>query len=224
MRSKIVLIGDSLISNISRYHDVWSEYFSKHNTLNFGIPGDKIQNLLGNIKNLKFPSNSTLSCIFILCGTSNVDQNSPEEIVSGLISFVISVQAQCHRAKVVIIPLLPRDKKFSLRRGNINIIKWLWESECPKHNLNTYNHELERLNADGSLNESLFYSDNLHLVKEEIELLAKEIVAFYKSLKSHNYPTARSYKNASSFYLKNYDSPTLETCCSNYTSSKAKLN
>ena len=142
------------------------------------------------MKNLKFPSNSTLSCIFILCGTNNVDHNSPEEIVSGLISSGISVQAQFHRAKVVIIPLL-RDKRFSLRRGNINIINSLLESECSKHILYTYNHEPEWLNADGSLNKSLFYSDNLHLVKEGNERLTKEIVAFYKSLKSHNYHTAR---------------------------------
>ena len=130
--SDILLIRDSLISNISRYQDVWSEHFSKHNTLNFGIPGDKIQNLLWRIKSMRLPSNSTLSCIFILCGTYNVDHNSPEEMVSGLISSGISVQAQCHRAKVVIIPLLPRDKKFSLGRGNINIIILLLESECPK--------------------------------------------------------------------------------------------
>ena len=56
------------------------------------------------------------------------------------------------------------------------------------------------LNADGSLNESLFYSDNL--VKEGNELLAREIVAFYKSLSSHIYPTARSYKSvAVPYYL-----------------------
>ena len=47
------------MSNISRYQDVWSEYFSKHNTLNVGIPGEKIQNLLWKIESLKFPSNLT---------------------------------------------------------------------------------------------------------------------------------------------------------------------
>ena len=40
--SNISLIGDSLISNITRYEDVWFEYFSEHNRFNFGIPGDKI--------------------------------------------------------------------------------------------------------------------------------------------------------------------------------------
>ena len=33
-----------------------------------------------------------------------------------LFFFVISVQVQCHRAKVVIIPLLPRDKSKFLKR------------------------------------------------------------------------------------------------------------
>ena len=40
--SNISLIGHFLISNITRYEDVWSKYFSKHNGFNFGIPGDKI--------------------------------------------------------------------------------------------------------------------------------------------------------------------------------------
>ena len=70
----------------------------------------------------------------------------------------------------------------------------------------------------------MFYSDTLHLVKEGNELLTKEIVAFYKSLKSHNYPIARSYKNVTLFYLKNSDFPTIETCYSSYASWRVKLN
>ena len=194
------------------------------NITHFFIPGDKIQNWLWRIKNLKFPSNSSLSCIFILCGTNNVDDNSPEEIVSELISSGISIQAQCHCAKVVTILLLTCDKTFSLSRENINIIHLLLEPEYSKHKLYTSNHKPEWLNVDESLNKLLFYIDNLHLVKEGSELLAKEIVAFYKSLKSHNYPNARSYKNVSLFYLKNSDFPKLERCYSNYASSKVKLN
>ena len=133
-----------------------------------------------------------------------MDHKSRGEIVSRLISSGISVQTQCHHAKVVIIPLIPRDKKFSLRRGNINITNSLLESQRRKYKLYTYNNDPKWLSADGSLNESLFYS-NLQLVREGNELLGKEIVAFYKSLKSHYYPTARSYKNVSSFYLKNSD-------------------
>ena len=198
--------------------DVWSEYFSKHNALNFGISGDKIQNLVWRIKNLKFLSNSTLSCIFILCGTNNVGHNSPEGIISGLTLRGISVQAQCNYAKVVIILLLPCDKKFCMR-WNISFINSLLESVSQTQFIH-----VEYGSLMGIKHESMFYSDNLHLVKEGNELLAKEIVAFYKSLKSHNYPTTRSYKKVASFYLRNSDFPTLKTCYSNYASSKIKLN
>ena len=51
--SKIILLGDSIISNLSRYPVIWKKYFSSHNTLNFGIPRDKIQNVLWRIQNLK---------------------------------------------------------------------------------------------------------------------------------------------------------------------------
>ena len=69
-----------------------------------------------------------------------------------------------------------------------------------------------------------FISNNLYLVKAGNGLLAKEIVAFYKYLKSHNYSTTRPYKNVALVYLKNSDFPTLKTCYSNYASSKVKLN
>ena len=53
--SKILLIGDCIISNLARYPEIWKKYFFSHNTLNFGIPGDKIQHALWRIENLNFP-------------------------------------------------------------------------------------------------------------------------------------------------------------------------
>ena len=45
--AKEILIGDSLTSNLSRCPDVWKNYFSIHNTLNFGIQGDKFKTYYG---------------------------------------------------------------------------------------------------------------------------------------------------------------------------------
>ena len=52
--AKILLIGDSLISNLNRYPDVWNNSFSIHNTLNFGIQVVKMQNILWWLNNLNF--------------------------------------------------------------------------------------------------------------------------------------------------------------------------
>ena len=149
------MIDDSLISNLSRY-PVWKNYFSIHNMLNFGIQGDKIQNILWQLNNLNFSKNCSIKYVFILGGTNNVDHNSPEEIANGLITSGLSAQAQCQNAKVVIIPLLPRDTKNSLRQGNINVINTLLLSKCSKH-LHTFKHQLEWLNIDRSLNICLYF-------------------------------------------------------------------
>ena len=133
--AKVILIGDSLISNLSRYPDVCKNYFSIHDTLNFGIQGDKIQNVLWRLNNLNFSKNCTIKYVFILGVTNNVDHNSLEEIANGLTTSGLSAQAPCQNAKVVIIPLLSRDTKNSLRRGNTNVINRLLFSKCSKHNL-----------------------------------------------------------------------------------------
>ena len=89
-----------------------------------------------------------------------MDHNSPEDIVIELIS-----SRNYASSKVAIVLLLPHDTKFFLKKANINIINSLLESECSKHNLYTYNHEMQWFNAYGSLSESSFHTDNLHRVK-----------------------------------------------------------
>ena len=206
---KVILIGDSLISNLSRYPDVWKNYFSIHNMLNFGIQGDKIKNILWRLNNLNFSKNCSMKYVFILGGT-NVDHNSPEEIANGLITSALSAQTQCQNTKVVIIPLLPRGTKNSLRQENINVINTLLLFKCSKHNLHTFKHQLKWLNIDRSLNMSLFRKDRLHLIKNGNELLAKEILCSYKSLKTkpHN-SSIRSFKDVTSLSLNDSEFPPL---------------
>ena len=112
----------AVISNLGRYPEIWKKVFSRHNTLNFGLPGDKISHVLWRIQNLIFSNNSGIKYIFILSGTNNFDHNTPEELVNGIELPGISAKKQCPNATVALISLLPRGKKDLIRRGNINII------------------------------------------------------------------------------------------------------
>ena len=40
--SKIVLIGDSIVSSLTRYPMIWVEYYEPYDTFNFGSSGDCI--------------------------------------------------------------------------------------------------------------------------------------------------------------------------------------
>ena len=44
--SKILLIGDSIVSDLTRYSRLWSKDFEPFDTLNFGSPGDCVENVL----------------------------------------------------------------------------------------------------------------------------------------------------------------------------------
>ena len=76
--------------------------------------------------------------------------------------------------------------------------------------MHTFKHHLEWLNIDRSLSMSLFYKDRLHLIKNGNELLAKEILCSYKSLKTkpHN-SSIRSFKDVTLFSLKDSEFPPL---------------
>ena len=45
--------------NFYKKHLFYKKYFSSHNTLIFGIPGDEIQHVLRRIQNLNFFNNSS---------------------------------------------------------------------------------------------------------------------------------------------------------------------
>ena len=64
-----------------------------------------------------------------------LDHNPPEELVNGIIISRISAKRQWPNATVVLISLLPRGKKDSIRRGNTNITNRLLEEKSGKHDL-----------------------------------------------------------------------------------------
>ena len=111
------------------------KYFSIHNTLNFGILGNKIQHVLWRIQNLKFSNNSSIKYIFILSETNNLDQTSPEKLVNGIVLSGISAKKQCPNATIILNPLLPRSKKDSIKKENINITNRLLEEKSGTRDL-----------------------------------------------------------------------------------------
>ena len=46
-----LIIGDSIAKSLRRYMDVWDRYFGKH-TVNLGIGGDKVEDVIWRIGNL----------------------------------------------------------------------------------------------------------------------------------------------------------------------------
>ena len=54
-----ILIGDSIAAGLSRFKDVWLQFFNK--VLNFGIGGDRTQHVLWCLERLTVPETSNYS-------------------------------------------------------------------------------------------------------------------------------------------------------------------
>ena len=65
-----LLIGDSLIADLSLYSDIWNRYFKPLNAINCGIGEDRVQNILWRCQNL--PLSPHLQNAVIMRGTNNI--------------------------------------------------------------------------------------------------------------------------------------------------------
>ena len=210
-KAKMLIVGDSLVSNLSRYPEIWRKYFINHGVLNFGIAGDKVQNVFWRVNNFHFSSSLNLKHVFILCGTNNIDHNPPQSIASTIICTGLAFQKKSNKFQVVIIPLLPRDHKHSKRRGIINTLNKLLKFQCLNNGFHFLEFKSNWLNNDDSLNIELFYDDDLHPLRKGNELLAKEIINFYNHSKYTVAYSKPSFRDITSFTFNYADFPPLSS-------------
>ena len=174
--SSVLLVGDSLVNGLARYHRVWSKYFEPLRALNFGVGGDRTQHVLWRIENCEIPLN--LQVAFVHCGTNNLDRDNPAEIRDGIASIVYTIQEEKPNANFIVSGLLPRDQEISFRRdkiklGNQKLSKW-----CPSgqvRNVHYLKPDKDWTEPDMRLVERYYFTDSLHLVEEGYEKFAKSI-------------------------------------------------
>ena len=159
-----LFIGDSIIAGLSSYSNIWKRYFQLLTAINDGIGGNRVQNILWRCLNL--PSSLHLQNAVIMCGTNNIQYNSVEDIVDGIVEITLSLRRKHHPIAMYICGLLPRDDNWSINRIYINEInKYL----CYKSKLNGVNfiNQLTRLYKMGLLNQICSMSINYILSRKD---------------------------------------------------------
>ena len=81
-----ILFGDSIIAGFLRYPNICYKFFDE-STINCGIRGDKIQNVLSRVEKIPLPQ--SLEYVVISCGTNNLDTDDSEKIDDGLFFFFV---------------------------------------------------------------------------------------------------------------------------------------
>ncbi|XP_015371551.1 PREDICTED: platelet-activating factor acetylhydrolase IB subunit beta homolog [Diuraphis noxia] len=101
----VLLIGASIIEFIQCY-PIWNDKFVPLKSLNFGISGDRTQNVLWRVKNDILDHIKPKVCILNV-GSNNVD-NTPVQISEGILAIVDEIRSKLPDCYIIIIGILPR--------------------------------------------------------------------------------------------------------------------
>ncbi|XP_022179548.1 platelet-activating factor acetylhydrolase IB subunit beta homolog [Myzus persicae] len=101
----VILIGASIIQLIQCY-PIWNDKFVPLKSLNFGICGDRTQDVLWRVKNGILDHIKPKVCILNV-GSNNVD-NTPIQISEGILAIVDEIRSKLPDCYIIIIGILPR--------------------------------------------------------------------------------------------------------------------
>ena len=189
--SSVLLVGDSLVNGLARYHRVWSKYFKPLRALNFGVGGDRTQHVLWRIENGEILLN--LQVAFVHCGTNNLDCDNPAEIRDGIASIVYTIQEKKPNANFIVSGLLPRDQEISSRHDKIKLVNQKLQKWCRSgkvRNMHYLKPDKDWTEPDGRLVERYYFTDFLHLVEEGYEKFARSIYEAIVKVSQGNVVTA----------------------------------
>ena len=174
--ANVLLIGDSIIQGLARYPKIWTKYFASLKTLNFGIGGERTQNVLWRVENGEIPLNAQTVVIHV--GTNNTDRDDPKDIANGIGSIAMMFQETKPNAKIILTGLLPRDLQPSHRREQVTKVNKYLKKLCQSGHIRNFTYlkpDTDWVLPDGTLNTQYYFHDYLHLVEEGDDKFASAI-------------------------------------------------
>ena len=156
---------------------------------------------------------SSLKNAVILCGTNNLQEDSPEAIVNDIIEIAHCFKKWYHHINIFICRLFPRDECTSINCVYIIETNKISKVKCLLNKFLMIDQDTywTQPKPNGCLNSDMFYLDKLHLVEKGNLVLAKSICRSMEY--SHRIITRNElkmlYKLAVAFQLHNADFPVL---------------
>ena len=105
----LLFLGDSITEMWPQA--AWDEHFAPRNAANFGIGGDRTENLLWRLRNGATGSLEP-EVVVVMIGTNNfgIGNESAEQVAQGIEAVLDQVQASFGDTQVILLGILPRDQ------------------------------------------------------------------------------------------------------------------
>ncbi len=178
------------MNGLQRYNDVWQRLMTQSRSVNFGIGGDKVENILDRIIYGEYPA--SVKNVFIQAGTNNLQtQSTAGEISRAIVETASSCRTRFPEASITIIGLLPRqhpnDGRWVLPK--VREVNSILKGTLQDYNfIDIYKH----FEGHGPLDWRLFIYDGLHLNECGNRVLIDIMIDVLRSL-SQPHPTLGSF-------------------------------
>ena len=131
-QAEVVLLGDSLVANLSRYPIVW-DHLDNLNFVNCGIRGDHTQNVWWRVEHMYLPA--TVSVGLIHCGINDINSSSanayrPHEIAENVILCGFKLRERHPLMSIIIMGILPTEETIWGRKSRIEQVNSLLKKSC----------------------------------------------------------------------------------------------
>jgi len=118
----MIFIGDSITAGwMGRGKDIWAKYYANRNALDFGVGGDRTQNVLWRLENIDLKDFKPKVAV-ILIGTNNT-QDTPQAIANGVKAVITKTQAMFAGVKVILVSIMPNRRANDKMMAADEIIK-----------------------------------------------------------------------------------------------------
>jgi beta-glucosidase len=169
----LLFLGDSITQIWERAGaEVWKQHYSSLNAANFGIGGDRTQNVIWRIENGELDGISP-KVVVLLIGTNNVPTaHDAQQITAGISKIVQMIRTKLPETKVLLMALYPRSGEANMEKIN-QINSALARLEDTKM-IRFLNINSKLVDADGNVNRELL-PDGLHLNEAGYKIWAESM-------------------------------------------------
>ena len=158
--AQIVFIGDSITEGwLGNGKAVWNKYYAPRHAFNYGIGGDRTENVLWRIENKEFDGIKPKVAVLMI-GINNVHYNTIEDIAQGIHTILKQLAVKMPETKVLLLALLPRSGPIGGRAKQLNVLIKKFADDKTVHWLDMWS-AFE--SADGQQKTELYVADHLHL-------------------------------------------------------------
>lgn len=173
----LLFIGDSLTHRWSGDGEtVWNAYYSSVGSANFGISGDRVENVLWRVQNGNLDG-VVPKVVVLLIGTNNLALHTPQQIAGGIAALLDEIHAQTPGSHVLLLALFPRGERANdLLRRQVEAVNQLILQMGSREKVSFLDIGSSFLLSDGSLDLEVM-PDGLHLSTEGYERWAKAMKA-----------------------------------------------